>query len=326
MADASNLPLFDYAATVWRRKWMILLIVAALTVPAIVVSLLQNPVYQASAVVAASQPEVTADGGVQAGALDDTSMRTQAAILNGDDVAARAAQLGATSAAASSLTAQSNVITIVGQGGTPDDAAKTVNAYAQAYIDVRNQQQSAVLNVAADQLQRRVDDLQGQVTNAQAAVATALGGQLSSVQSQLARVDLERSIVQNSAQLIRAAVPSPDPVAPQPVRNAALAVVLGLALGIVAAILLEAVARRRGQDAPAAPVIHGASEQPSGANTNGGFLGRPADRTRHPQAPPNPGPSAPSRRPSPVPAQDLGDASTVTMRRGPSTGPSPGQQ
>lgn len=251
----SSSPLFDYAAMVWRRKFLVLTVMFALTVPAVVVSLNETPVYQASTSLALTKPSVTSDGSATTTSLSDTEMRTQSALVTGDEVTALARERGAQTSVTTTLTGSSNILVINAGASDPVAAAQAANTWAQAYLEVRQRQQQAVSAAGDRQLADRIADLQLQLVTAEPSTSTVLQSQLGTLQTQQYRSELQKSVAANNATIVSSAVPPAAPVSPLPIRDGLLAAVLGLTLGIVAAILLEMSRSRaaaRSLQAPAA--------------------------------------------------------------------------
>ena len=256
-SEAYALPLMDYAAMVWRRRVLVVLIVAAMTVPAVVLSRAQTPLYEASGDLLLSQQQLDADFNITSGDLTDRQMDAQVRILLGNDVAAVAVQNGAQSAVTASALTLSNAILIRAQDSEPRRAARTVNTYAQAFIDVRRQQVRDTLDAAAKQLQRRIDLLEKKINpllkqireaapsdraKVEATVQPLQAGlqtQQAALESQQGQLQVQRALSGSGATLVKPAVAPVSPVSPKPLRDGALAAVLGLVLGISVVVLLE---------------------------------------------------------------------------------------
>lgn len=262
-SEAYALPLMDYAAMVWRRRVLVVLIVAAMTVPAVVLSRAQTPLYEASGDLLLSQQQLDADFNISAGDLTDRQMDAQVRILLGVEVAAVAEQNGARSPVTASALTLSNAILIRAQDSDPRRAAKSVNTFAEAFIEVRRQQVRDTLDAAARQLQRRIDLLEkridpllkqirgaapGERDQVQASVQplqTGLQQQQATLESLQGQLQVQRALSGSGATLVQPAVAPTSPVSPKPFRDGALAAVLGLVLSISVVVLLETARLRK---------------------------------------------------------------------------------
>lgn len=147
----------------------------------------------------------------------------------------------------------SNVVTLTASAPDPTQAAATVEAYARAYAEYGTGQERQALEVAAVRLDERLGLLQEQINSSRRPEeGVALEGQRATVQEQLGRVQIQRGIATPGGLVLKHAQVPESPVSPNPIRDASLALVIGLALGISLAVLLETV-RRRSQKTPAPP-------------------------------------------------------------------------
>lgn len=122
--------------------------------------------------------------------------------------------------------ADSNLITITAEGSSGGDAAELANAFAAAVRDDTTQGTRSRYRAAAEGAQRRADRLKGVKNAARRAVFEDQASRLQALATLSKPVDI-----------VRAAQPPADPSSPRPVRNALLAAVIGLILGIGIAFL-----------------------------------------------------------------------------------------
>lgn len=262
-SEAYALPLLDYAAMVWRRRVLVVLIVTAMALPAVALSRAQTPVYEASGVLLLSQQRLDTEFNIQDADLTDRQMDARVRLILGDEVAAVAARRGAGPGVTAQAQPLSNAISIQARDSDPQRAARTVNIFARAYIDVRSQQVQDTLDQAAEQLQRRIDLLAekidpllrqirearpGERARVQATVQPlqqGLQSQQATLESLQGQLEVQRALARSDAALVDPAAPPGAPVSPRPFRDGALALVLGLVLGISVAVLLETARLRR---------------------------------------------------------------------------------
>lgn len=258
--DPDGLPLFTYAGMVWRRRILVLIVALAMAGPAFTVSALQPPVYQSSAQLLLAHQQLDENFNLTTSELTDLQVNTQIAILASEDVVGRARGRGATSAVRAAGGANSNVITLTASDSDPAQAAATVEAYASAYAEYGTQQERQALEAATVRLDERLGLLQDQINaSRRPEERIALEEQRAIVQEQLGRVQIQRGLATSGGMILNHAPVPASPISPKPLRDASLALVIGLALGISLAVLLETV-RRRSSSATTAPTTLWASE------------------------------------------------------------------
>lgn len=276
--QSDDFPLFNYAAMVWRRRILVLIIALGMAIPAFVVSNSQTSQYQATGQILLTRLQLDENLNVRDTVLNDTQVGNQVAILTGPEVADRARQQGATSPFQAVGSAGANVVTLSAKDPDPRQAAATVEAYVRAFSEYRTQQLRDTLNSTAAQLENRTVSLQEQINRLAPADRAGLQEQQASVQAQLGRVQIQQGLVSPGVEVVQNPAVGQSPVSPTPVRDALLALVLGLALGISLAVLLETL-RRRSSAEPAAPHTE-ILTAPSSAHQDNGVA--PADRSRAP--------------------------------------------
>lgn len=149
-----------------------------------------------------------------------------------------------------------DVVTVSVTAPSAKVAAAAANAYAAAYLSVQQQQAVSALNSAEQIVQSDISGIDTQISNLDqqiAASATAPVGQQQSLETQLTALQTQHSAYlaqlnqyQFAAQLNptggqiigNAPVPT-NPSSPKPVTDIALAVIIGLVIGIGVALLRE---------------------------------------------------------------------------------------
>lgn len=258
--DSDGVPLFVYAGMIWRRRILVLIVALAMAVPAFAFSALQTPVYQSSAQLLLARQQLDENFNLITSELTDLQVDTQLAILGSEDIAERARGYGATSEIRAQGGTNSNVVTLTASSPDPARAAATVQAYARAYAEYGTEQESQALEAAAIRLDERLALLQEQINSARRPEErVALEGQRITVQEQVGRVQIQRGLAAPGGLILNPAEVPESPISPNPIRDASLALVIGLALGISLAVLLETV-RRRSSKTVATPSRPSASE------------------------------------------------------------------
>jgi capsular exopolysaccharide synthesis family protein len=269
-SDSSELDLRGYVAVVQRRKLTILLAVVVVVASSITFSLLQTPVYQASAKVLL-QPPSSGEIFTPQPVVD---VSTEIEIMQSNTVReAVAEELGTEPEVTIAAVADTSVVAITAESTVPAEAARIANTYADIYVSTRQEQRVADLLAAAEQVQVKVNevdqqivaleeplaDLDGQIAAAdtaterqelqveRATVNQEIAGRRLTLQTQrsgyaeqLDDLQLARNLTQQGgAEVVNRAVAPASPVRPTPVRNGVLALVVGLMLGVGVAFLRE---------------------------------------------------------------------------------------
>jgi len=244
-SPSATLTLGTYLGMVWRRKFLVLAVSLCMAVPAYVSASLQTPVYRSSAQFLITQTALDANYNASGNDLTDSEMSDEVALITGPTVAARAAQLGATSTVTASKAASSHVVTVAATGAVPAAAAATVRAYVQAYSEQRQERAQSGLSSAIDKLRSRIDDLQGTINRALPQDRSILQQQQLRFVEQVTRLDIQRGVTSWSGTIVREADVPTIPFAPTPQRDAMLALVIGIVLGLSVAVLTETLRNRR---------------------------------------------------------------------------------
>ncbi|MDP8988381.1 MAG: polysaccharide biosynthesis tyrosine autokinase [Actinomycetota bacterium] len=262
-----------YLAVVRRRKLTIFLAVVAMVGSTVAVSLLQTPVYQATSQVVfqtRSAEEIFAPQGY----LTPTRVATEIEVMRSQSVRdAVAKELGSVPDVEITPVSDTNVVAITAESTDPAQAARMANTYAETYTQTRRQQEVDDLLDAGRQVQTKIDELDQQIAELERPlgeldaqiVATeglverqrlqeqrrilqqdistqrqTLQSQRSDYAEQRDKLQLASSLTQTGgAQVVTAADEPTSPVRPKPVRNAALALVAGLVLGVGLALLRD---------------------------------------------------------------------------------------
>ncbi|MFM7684949.1 MAG: polysaccharide biosynthesis tyrosine autokinase [Actinomycetota bacterium] len=260
---SQEMTLRDYWQVVLRRKWLVLLGVVATVGGAMAMVAQQTPVYEAEAqMLVRSLPgdsvfQTQSVSAANAARLIETEIQ----VLEGAPVEDRVREnLGITDDipnASGSPVGLTDVVSIRVRSGNPSTAAELANAYMKAYIDVKREQNVNSLLDASAEVQKKVTELQGQIDEIDDKVASAPADQQADVEKSLAsqrqrlvdqqsvfkqrldQLQVDASLQTGSAQPVRPAKVPEVPVEPTPLRTGALALVVGLLLGLGAAFLVD---------------------------------------------------------------------------------------
>jgi capsular exopolysaccharide synthesis family protein len=273
--------LWSYLRILWRRKWLILLVTVLGGVAAAGFADQQTRQYRATAdtLLQSGSPAasiLSPSGGPADLTPADVATQIQVATSAPVQQAVAAKLHEPAPPVGVSEIGQTNVIQIAATNPDPAVAAKVANAYANAYVDFRrNQDVNAALS-AESALQAQLNSVQAQIASLQAAASssgtnsgisttTTTSPQLSSLyaqqttlQSQLSQLQASTSLQTGAVELITPASVPKVPSSPDIKRTGIIGLVVGLILGAGGVLLAEAVDDRiRNQEelAQAAPGI-----------------------------------------------------------------------
>jgi capsular polysaccharide biosynthesis protein len=148
-----------------------------------------------------------------------------------------------------------SMLAVAAKATTPDQAAALANAEARAMIDQNTAEVVRLYKPALDGVNKELTALSGQMdqerqalarspANSPAAAAhqsqlSALANQYSSAYARQQDIVQQQARLSNLATLLQPAVPPVRPSAPSPARYLVVALIAGLVVGVVAALLLE---------------------------------------------------------------------------------------
>jgi polysaccharide biosynthesis transport protein len=272
-AQQSPSLLRSYLEVLRRRARAIAAVTAILTLGAVGVSLLQDPVYRATASVLL-QPKVsetlgTAQVTEPAAGVDNTELEVMRSELVREPVED---ELGYEPDISLRGVEGTKVVRVAAEAPAARRAARDANAYARVYVRERRDSLIEELNGAIATLNERLEDAQAEVRAAdaplrelEAQIATASAAEASALererdelaaqidatvastraratayQDQIDQLQVTSSLtVTGGAQVIAEAEVPDEPVSPVPIRNAGIGLGVGLVLGIALAFLLD---------------------------------------------------------------------------------------
>jgi Mrp family chromosome partitioning ATPase/capsular polysaccharide biosynthesis protein len=226
-------------------------IVAAAVMLALLVSLLQSSRYRATAdLLFADSPaaDVIAAGDLT-GTTDDVPERvaaTNLALASLDSIAVRVKrQLGASSSAEQLRNAvevetrgDSDLGTVTAEWDSPEQAAAIANAFATQIVAVRRE-------AAQADIQRAIDALNGLLAAQPPAAAGARPDpSATALRDRIAQLEALKALETGGVSVVEQATPPRERSAPHPLRNALIAGLLALVLGVFAVVLLARLEER----------------------------------------------------------------------------------
>jgi non-specific protein-tyrosine kinase len=255
-----ELELRDYLRVLTRRKMVVILTVVVLVGISLLLSFLQEPVYQSTArlLLRSSASESPFDSSTGARVDAARTLATEIEVLKSEQVQAEVrSRLGAAPPVSARVLGETDIVTVSAQSTDPKRAADVANAYATAYVDLKRKQSVDGLLTAGKEIQTHLSDLDKQIgdLDSQAAAATpanqatvreslstqrtALVDQRAVFKQTLDKLSVDANLATGGAQVVGTAVVTRAPVKPTPKRNAVLAAIVGMILGIALAFLVE---------------------------------------------------------------------------------------
>ena len=238
----SYVTLRDYRRLIGRQKWLIAAITLIFGAAAFVHSASREDTYTAQASLAfrdvvqdlallgdAAVPELAPGERAAASAEAITSLETAEAVRQrlGTEITADELR-DAISTRVDTLT---SLVLLEADWETPQFAARLANGFAFEAVGAVSRQQRQVVQGAIDVLEQRLEE------------DSADGALDSRTRQQLVRLEAIRSIIRPARVVRRAEAPS-EPSGPATRRNTALGLLVGLALGLMAAFVRDSLDRR----------------------------------------------------------------------------------
>ncbi len=261
MAESWNggegeLELRDYLGVLWRRKKFIVISVLLLVTTALGLSYAQTPVYRATTVflLPAESPVATGSGGAKGVGPAEQAVEV---ILSPNVRDKVVEQLGQVPKATAAPTPGGGFIEVKAESADPKQAAAVADAYVNQYLAFRRDFAIKDLEKSIGEIEPRFNAAQAKVNEINGRLASALPFQRQTLEIQLgpelsqnlaqARQDgqtladlrLALTKTKNETTLITPAKAPDSPVRPTPVRNAVLALPIGLVIGVALAFMFE---------------------------------------------------------------------------------------
>lgn len=249
-APLEESPLRDVIAALRRRAMIIVIAIVALPAGALAYSLNSEDQYTATAKLLFRDPgfdQKLLGGPVLAPSVDPArEAATNIGLVSLDTVSGRAAESSKIRTRALSpaqirdkvtvaAQGQSNVVAVSAVDGDPQFAATLANTISRQYILFRRDADRSKINQALRLVQRQLREL---------SPAQREATQGRSLRQQVDQLRVLAALQTGNAELVQKAEPPLTASSPKPVRNAILALILGLMIGIGLALLLDRLDRR----------------------------------------------------------------------------------
>jgi polysaccharide biosynthesis transport protein len=264
MADGarteSSFELRDYLQVLSRRKFLVILAAAVAVAVSLVSSFLQTPVYQAESRLLLQPSSSTRLFEQQSGSSLDPQRDADTAIQVLKSASVKDAvkkQLGSAPSISASVVGETNVVAVKARSTSPGSATRIANAYVTSYVEFKRSQAIEENLAASTQVKAKIDDLQRDIKVLEARVSSADPEQRDAVERDVARqrdalfsqqatfkqtldqLQVRTALDNGGAQVVSPAPTPSSPVAPTKARSAALALLLGLILGVAIAFAVE---------------------------------------------------------------------------------------
>jgi succinoglycan biosynthesis transport protein ExoP len=257
--DAEEPDLRDFFGVLRRRKWTIALVVVLVVGSALAFSLRQTPVYESTVrvLVKPINPSQAVQGVSVASIIN---LDTEQGLVESPVVAERAAQAlgGGTQPSvllhnvSVSIPANTQFLDITYSSPDRSSSARAAQAFAQSYLDFRRKQASDAFSTAAQGYERQIQQLQTELGGKQQDLAAATVGssEAAALQAEINALTSQIAILQaqvapllapsvDPGEIVSPAVVPTSPSIPNYPRNLALALTVGLILGVGIAFLRE---------------------------------------------------------------------------------------
>jgi uncharacterized protein involved in exopolysaccharide biosynthesis len=239
----------DYLAIVWRRRIIIVSVVLVAGFAALAISLLQTPRYRADAEVLISSPPSLST--LTGASVSRESLPNEEVLAESSEVTSVvSSQFESGVGLAVSSAGSSSVLTFSASSADPVIAASAADTYADAFIEARQQRRIDQYTRTSTILQQRITTISeelGLLRLAEPAAGSEEAARVEVLADQReSYVKLLDSLVVSSeladgagAQVVQPATVPAEPFEPNTRRNVAVALLVGLVLGVGAAFTRE---------------------------------------------------------------------------------------
>ena len=276
MDDTEVISLRDYLAVLRRQRWIVLLVTVLVVVAALAFSFAQTPIYESETELVVDPVRQSAEADLERLlSPGDAQVETERRVITSRPVAERAAEaldVDDTRELLRDVDVQSvpdtRVVRVIARDPDPEAAAATSDALAAAYLDHRREEAVEQLLAGQRDVEQRAAQLREELAQLDDTAETGddieielddegepvgdidagaddeverqiLLAQLTQVLAQAGELGEAADAITGGGSILSPAEVSTSPISPQPVRTGALAVVLGLLLGVGLAFLRD---------------------------------------------------------------------------------------
>jgi uncharacterized protein involved in exopolysaccharide biosynthesis len=263
-SDESRRDVQEYLLVLRRRRWIVVAATVLVTGAALLMSLIQKPVYRAGARILI-QPGLSLFDSTSRGVVTPSDIQTEVQVMQSQPVldALEKRLNGSPKGTSVVVVGQTSVIEARDSSTSAQRAATVANAYAEEYIEYsRKLAVSAVLS-AAEELQKKIAEVQklvDQLSERLSSLPPCTGNnppqecaqrpqvqedrdaqvsQLVPLKQRLNQLQIDASFSKGGPRLLTPAAVPTDPIRPAPKRDALLGVAVGLLCGVALAFAFE---------------------------------------------------------------------------------------
>jgi capsular polysaccharide biosynthesis protein/MinD-like ATPase involved in chromosome partitioning or flagellar assembly len=222
-----------------RRKWLLMALIAGLPALAYLLSASAQKVYTATAIVQVQGTAVDTSLFVPGADTADAGLIAAASrLVKTQEVAAAAAErldpppfrgrTGLIDAVSATSETETGFVTIAAESQKADRAADIANAFAAAVVEVRSRQARAQVS----------ETIRG-IALQRSALSEADDIGRRELSAELQRLRALRAAQNRNAVIVEPAVAPDEPASPKPLRNAAMAFILAVLMGVALVFLIE---------------------------------------------------------------------------------------
>jgi polysaccharide biosynthesis transport protein len=243
-----------------RRLLLIILVVSTVLVGVALVTWRTTPIYQATSRVEVLPSSISSTGQVTLENLVDprSALQTQVELIKGEVVLGAAAEelgLPESSALTRGLSVQllegTQIVEIRVENPNPEEAKEFANTIASSYIEFRRNRANQTSLAASETITRQMQEIRNRISEIEASGQAEVAGtpekierdrlfaQLGSLEGQLLVLPDAEALRQGGGTVVSEAGTPEAPIRPRRAVNMSIAVILGLFLGIGAALLAE---------------------------------------------------------------------------------------
>jgi polysaccharide biosynthesis transport protein len=246
---ASDATLRTYLQVLRRQSHWVLALTVLSVAGAVAYSAIQDKQYSATAQLLAEPASGTVPISGTQQTISSTDVLTDLQLISGAPVKAIVQKsLGFSPKVSASEVGQTNVINLTATAASPELASKIANTYARSFVSYQRTNALNALTAAESHVQSQITAITNQLapliaekspSSAITAEISGLASQQAALQGQLTQLQLAGSETPGGIEVTSLAILPTSPSSPKPLEDALIAFVIGLVLGIAAALAIE---------------------------------------------------------------------------------------
>jgi capsular exopolysaccharide synthesis family protein len=248
-AESTEANLRGYLQVLGRRMHWLLAVVLLCVAVAVGFSSVQEKEYSSTAQLLVEPASGSVPLSGTQPTISSTDVLTELQLMTSAPVGTQAAKkLGFKPNVTVGEVGQTNVVALTATGRTPIQAAHAANVYANVFVSYQRTNAINALTAAEQQLQGQITAIDTQIQTLEAqktqtaqtsSTIGALSSQGAVLKEELAQLQVTGAETPGGVDVVSPAIAPSSPSSPRPLRDAFLALILGLVLGIAAAFAAE---------------------------------------------------------------------------------------